>query len=74
MGGSTVNHVPGHSVSYVPGCSNAGFGDRVMYGSDVGLNDFGKGIDAILEAEFLSEQQKRDILYNNAARFLRLQD
>lgn len=50
----------------------AGFGDRVMYGSDVGLNDFGSGIRAVLEADFLSEAQKRDILYNNAARFLRL--
>jgi predicted TIM-barrel fold metal-dependent hydrolase len=29
-------------------------------------------IRAIEEAPFLSEEQKRDILYNNAARFFRL--
>ena len=28
----------------------------------------------IEEAPFLSEEQKRDILYDNAARFLRLSD
>ena len=42
------------------GLANAGYGDRVMYGSDVGLDDFGSGIDAILNAEFLSQQQKRE--------------
>ena len=59
---------------YLERIANAGYGDRVMYGSDVGLDDFGSGIDAILNAEFLSQQQKRDILYNNAARFLRLEN
>ena len=29
---------------------------------------------AIEEADYLSEEQKRDILYNNAARFLRLSE
>ena len=58
--------------TYLKRIVDAGYGDRVMYGSDVALNDFGKGIKAILEADFLSEDQKRDILYNNAARFLRL--
>jgi uncharacterized protein len=32
----------------------------------------GKAIEAIEQAPFLTEEQKRDILYNNAARFLRL--
>ena len=59
---------------YLERIANAGYGDRAMYGSDVGLDDFGSGIDAILNAEFLSQQQKRDILYNNAARFLRLEN
>ena len=58
--------------SYLRRIVEAGYADRIMYGSDVGLSDFGSGIDAILEADFLSAQQKRDILYNNAARFLRL--
>jgi len=59
---------------YLKRLVDAGFGARVMFGSDVGLDTFGEGIQAILDAEFLTEQQKRDILYNNAARFLRLTD
>lgn len=47
----------------------AGFADRILFGSDASLAE---GIDAILEADFLTEGQKRDILCNNAARFLRL--
>ena len=46
----------------------------IMFGSDQ-MNWPGAielGIDAIEAATFLSSQQKRDILYNNAARFLRL--
>ncbi len=57
---------------YLKRLVDAGYGDRVMYGSDVGLDEYGEGIRAILDAEFLTESQKRDILYNNAARFLRL--
>ena len=57
---------------YLKRLVDAGFGDRVMFGSDVGLDTYGAGIQAILDAEFLTEEQKRDILYNNAARFLRL--
>ena len=54
----------------------AGFGDRVMFGSDqmVWPGVIERAVGAIAEAPFLSEQQKRDILYNNAARFLRLSD
>ncbi len=59
--------------NYLRRIVKAGYSDRIMYGSDVGLDDFGTGIDAILDAGFLSESQKRDILYNNAARFLRLE-
>jgi predicted TIM-barrel fold metal-dependent hydrolase len=32
----------------------------------------GLGIDAVETADFLTKKQKRDIFYNNAARFLRL--
>ncbi|MEN8376436.1 MAG: amidohydrolase family protein [Gemmatimonadota bacterium] len=49
----------------------AGFGDRILFGSDGRLSE---GIDAIIEADFLNEQQKKDILCNNAARFLRLDE
>lgn len=54
----------------------AGFGKRILFGSDQmqwpGLIE--ESIQVILEAPFLSEGQKRDILYNNAARFFRLSD
>ena len=54
----------------------AGFGDRVMFGSDqmVWPETIERGIETIEEAPFLTEEQKRDILYENAARFLRLSD
>jgi hypothetical protein len=42
-----------------------------MFGSEF-ANLFGAGVDAILAADFLSADQKADILCNNAARFLRL--
>jgi predicted TIM-barrel fold metal-dependent hydrolase len=55
---------------------DAGHGKRVMFGSDnigyPGLIE--RSIAVIEEAPFLTEEQKRDILYNNAARFLRLND
>ena len=52
----------------------AGYGKRIMFGSDqmVWPQAMEVAIDSITEAPFLSEEQKRDILYNNAARFLRL--
>jgi predicted TIM-barrel fold metal-dependent hydrolase len=52
----------------------AGYGDRVMFGSDqmIWPGIIEPSIEAIEQAPFLSEAQKRDILYNNAARFLRL--
>jgi predicted TIM-barrel fold metal-dependent hydrolase len=34
----------------------------------------GEAIDAIEQAPFLTEDQKRDILYHNAVRFLRLEE
>jgi hypothetical protein len=42
-----------------------------MFGSEF-TDLFGAGVDAILAADFLSADQKADILCNNAARFLRL--
>lgn len=54
----------------------AGHANRVMFGSDqmVWPGVIERSIATIEEAPFLSEEQKRDILYNNAARFLRLSD
>jgi uncharacterized protein len=59
---------------YLERLVNAGFSKRIMFGSD---NMFWPetieiGIRSIETAPFLSEKQKRDILFNNAARFLRL--
>lgn len=61
---------------FLQGIMDAGFGERVMFGSDqmVWPGVIERGIDVIEDAPFLSERQKRDILYNNAARFLRLSD
>ncbi len=52
----------------------AGFGNRIMFGSDqmVWPEAIERAIASIESADFLSAEQKRDILYNNAARFLRL--
>ena len=54
----------------------AGYGKRVMFGSDqmVWPGVIERAVEVIMEAPFLSEEQKRDIFYNNAARFLRLSD
>lgn len=52
----------------------AGLGKRVMFGSDQMRwpEAIGWAVQAIEEAPFLSVEEKRDIFYNNAARFLRL--
>ncbi|MDX1660745.1 MAG: amidohydrolase family protein [Gemmatimonadota bacterium] len=54
----------------------AGFGNRVMFGSDqmVWPGTIPTSIDAIESADFLTEEQKRAILHDNAARFLRLDE
>ncbi len=59
---------------YLKAVMDAGYGERVMFGSDqmVWPGIIEPGIDAIEKAPFLNARQKRDILYNNAARFLRL--
>lgn len=53
---------------------DAGFGTRIMFGSDQTL--FPQAVEiavrSIDEAPFLSAEQKRDIFYGNAARLLRL--
>jgi hypothetical protein len=56
---------------YVKGLVTAGFADRVMFGSDF-PDARQSGIEAVLSLEFLSAEQKSNILCGNAARFLRL--
>ena len=53
---------------------NAGLGRRVMFGSDqmVWPEAIEMGVDAIRSAGYLTARQRRDILHDNAARFLRL--
>ncbi|TVQ34815.1 MAG: amidohydrolase [Wenzhouxiangella sp.] len=65
-----------HFYRYLETMVEAGLGERVMFGSDQmywpGLIEI--ALRAIEDAPFLSEDQKRDILYHNAARFLRLDE
>ncbi len=53
-----------------------GLGSQIMFGSDqmVWPEMIGRAIATVESAPGLTESQKRDILYNNAARFLRLPD
>ncbi len=53
---------------------DAGLADRIMFGSDQMSwpQTIGMAIDTVESAPFLTGDQKRDIFYNNAARFLRL--
>ena len=53
---------------------DAGFEKRILFGSDqmVWPGTIAKAIETVDKAPFLSRSQKRDIFYNNAARFLRL--
>ena len=54
----------------------AGLGKRIMFGSDqmVWPEKIGEAVETIKQAPFLTEEQKRDIFYNNAARFLELNE
>ena len=52
----------------------AGFGKRIMFGSDdmVWPEVIGRAIEGVNSATFLTPEQKGDIFYNNAAEFFRL--
>ncbi len=55
---------------------DAGFGKRIMFGSDQMFwpEAISIAVATVNEAPFLSNEEKRDILYNNAARFLELSE
>jgi Tat protein secretion system quality control protein TatD with DNase activity len=59
---------------YIQRLAEAGFEDRIMFGTD--QLEWPKlmaySISIIQNADYLSPEEKRDVLYNNAARFLRL--
>ena len=61
-------------LRYLRGLVDAGLTKRLMFGSDqmTWPETIGVAIEAIESVEFLTPEQKRDIFYNNAARFLRL--
>jgi uncharacterized protein len=54
----------------------AGFGKRIMFGSDqmVWPEAIGMAIEGVESATFLTPEQKRDIFYNNAVKFLKLDE
>lgn len=60
---------------YLLSLVEAGHASRLMYGSDqmIWPDAIAKGIEAIESADFLSEEQKRAIFYDNAVRFLNLE-
>ena len=64
------------SNRYLERIVEAGFGNRVMFGSDqmVWPGVIERSIASIDDAAFLGAELKRDIFYNNAARFLRLSE
>jgi predicted TIM-barrel fold metal-dependent hydrolase len=59
---------------YIERLVDGGFEDRVMFGTDqlIWPKLMAYSISIIQNADYLTPRQKRDILYNNAARFLRL--
>jgi uncharacterized protein len=74
---STITWVIPRSAfhQYVEALVRAGLGNRLMFGSDQMRwpEKIDEAIEAIEEADYLTAEQKRDIFYNNAARFLRLE-
>jgi len=60
--------------SYLKRLVDAGFEDRILFGSDQMVWPEAEiaALETIQAAPFLSKEQKRDILFNNAVRFLRL--
>ncbi len=75
---STILHLTPRptALKYVEGLMENGLGKRIMFGSDqmIWPEVIDVAVDAIQSAEFLTREQKADIFYNNAARFLRLSE
>jgi len=60
---------------YLRGLVEAGYGKRIMFGSDqmVWPEAIEMAVATIQSADYLTPEQKSDIFYHNAARFLRLE-
>jgi predicted TIM-barrel fold metal-dependent hydrolase len=75
---STILHLFPRSVAlkYVRDLIENGLGKRLMFGSDqmIWPEVIDEAVDVLQSAAFLSLEQKADIFYNNAARFLRLDE
>ena len=59
---------------YLKSLIDAGFGERILFGTDqmVWPDTIDDAVESVNAAHFLTMQQKEDIFYNNAARFLGL--
>jgi len=59
---------------YLRGLVEAGYGKRIMFGSDqmVWPQTIDLAVAAVESADYMTAEQKDDIFYNNAVRFLRL--
>ncbi len=62
--------------NFLKGLVDAGFGKRIMFGTDqmIWPETIDDAIEAVNSADFLTLEQKEDIFYNNAARFMGLSD
>jgi len=62
--------------NYLKRLVDAGFSKRILFGSDLlfwpEVTDL--AINSVKTADFLSDQQKQDIFYNNAVRFLKIKE
>ena len=67
---------PSEFYPYLKSLMDAGFGKRIMYGSDqMGWPDvIGLSIKNVENVPFLTEAEKQDIFYNNALRFYNLKE
>jgi len=76
IGGNTWPYPTDYFYSQLRRFVDAGFGERIMFGSDQMLwpDLIAVSIEIVEGAPFLTAEQKRDIFYNNAARFLRLSE
>jgi predicted TIM-barrel fold metal-dependent hydrolase len=62
--------------SYLRELVHAGFSKRLLFGSDQMFwpEAIGMAVEGIESAAFLTEEEKRDIFYNNAVSFLKLDE
>ncbi len=70
---SVVNWIPHEAFhDHLRALVRAGYGERLMFGTDGGPTRLPQAVEAIESASFLTDEQKRDIFCHNAARFLML--